>query len=68
MHLSLCSTFTSDGTLTERSSLEPSRFGADRVEASPSPVYGAALLMRFGPQAHREFKSRRLRQFDLAIE
>ena len=32
-----------------------------RGEASPSPVYGAALLMRFGSQAHREFKSPRLR-------
>ena len=31
------------------------------MEASPSPVYGAALLMRFGSQAHREFKSPRLR-------
>lgn len=31
------------------------------MEASPSPVYGAALLMRFGFNAHREFKSRRLR-------
>ena len=34
---------------------------ADRGEASPSPVYGAALLMRFGSQAHRGFKSLRLR-------
>ncbi len=32
------------------------------LEASPSPVYGAALLMRFGFIAHREFKSPRLRQ------
>lgn len=30
-------------------------------EASPSPVYGAALLMRFGLIAHRGFKSLRLR-------
>ena len=30
-------------------------------EASPSPVYGAALLMRFGLNAHRGFKSLRLR-------
>lgn len=31
------------------------------LEASPSPVYGAALLMRFGLTAHRGFKSLRLR-------
>ena len=31
-------------------------------EASPSPVYGAALLMRFGFIAHRGFKSLRLRR------
>ena len=31
-------------------------------EASPSPVYGAALLMRFGAQPHPGFKSRSLRQ------
>ncbi len=31
------------------------------MEASPSPVYGAALLMRFGLNAHRGFKSLRLR-------
>ena len=31
------------------------------LEASPSPVYGAALLMRFGLNAHRGFKSLRLR-------
>ena len=38
------------------------RDGREAVgEASPSPVYGAALLMRFGSQAHREFKSPRLR-------
>lgn len=30
-------------------------------EVSPSPVYGAALLMRFGLNAHRGFKSLRLR-------
>ena len=30
-------------------------------EASPSPVYGAALLMRFGSQAHPGFKSPSLR-------
>jgi hypothetical protein len=34
---------------------------APGVEASPSPVYGAALLMRFGLTAHRGFKSLRLR-------
>src|SRR4029079_6042148 len=32
------------------------------MEASPSPVYGAALLMRFGFIAHRGFKSLRLRR------
>jgi PAS domain S-box-containing protein len=31
-------------------------------EASPSPVYGAALLMRFGLIAHPGFESRSLRQ------
>ena len=30
-------------------------------EASPSPVYGAALLMRFGFNAHPGFKSPSLR-------
>src|SRR6478735_2608172 len=34
------------------------------LEASPSPVYGAALLMRFGSQAHRGFKSLRLRHMN----
>src|SRR5690606_35491507 len=32
------------------------------VEVSPSPVYGAALLMRFGFIAHRGFKSLHLRR------
>ena len=32
-----------------------------RLEASPSLVYGAALLMRFGSQAHPGFESRSLR-------
>jgi hypothetical protein len=31
------------------------------LEASPSPVYGAALLMRFGFTAHPGFKSPSLR-------
>src|SRR5688572_17537355 len=39
--------------------------GRDRLggrrEASPSPVYGAALLMRFGVTPHPGFKSRSLR-------
>lgn len=38
------------------------------MEASPSPVYGAALLMRFGFNAHREFKSRRLRHLSGASQ
>jgi hypothetical protein len=31
------------------------------LEASPSLVYGAALLMRFGSKAHPGFESRSLR-------
>ena len=36
-------------------------FRALPLEASPSPVYGAALLMRFGFTAHPGFKSPSLR-------
>src|ERR1700728_2015585 len=36
-------------------------FPALPLEASPSPVYGAALLMRFGFTAHPGFKSPSLR-------
>src|SRR6201999_2427693 len=36
-------------------------FPAPPLEASPSPVYGAALLMRFGFTAHPGFKSPSLR-------
>jgi hypothetical protein len=35
---------------------------ARRQEASPSLVYGAALLMRFGFIAHPGFESRSLRK------
>lgn len=38
-----------------------SRLGSARGEASPSPVYGAALLMRLGLTAPPGFKSRSLR-------
>jgi hypothetical protein len=36
-------------------------------EASPSPVYGAALLMRFGVTPHPGFKSRSLRSPDQLV-
>ena len=46
----------------------PESLSGSRGEASPSPVYGAALLMRFGSQAHRGFKSLRLRPVEHGSE